>query len=157
MENALRKAGGAVSNGQRPLAIASNSQRIIVRPKLDSEPISKSSATEISPSQGEELRGLNSTTICSVTGQSTTSRVRWDQRFFPNRDDSATPRMEIRRDITISTSRRDRIRNNSLESFDSKERFLAKPELVHMGKDVTKRSYHPGSGAIDRIESIPSD
>ncbi|MCJ1376982.1 hypothetical protein MMC17_000072 [Xylographa soralifera] len=151
VENALRKAGGAVSSGQRrPSAGHSDSHKMADRPKLESKSASKSSATDVSP-----LKGLNSITTCTVAGQTTASRVRWDQKLFLGRDDSAAPKMEIRRNITISTSHEERARNNSLEIFDSKERFLTKPELVYVGKDVATRSLGPEPDAVDRIESIP--
>ncbi|MCJ1404592.1 hypothetical protein MMC11_007818 [Xylographa trunciseda] len=152
VDNALRKAGGAVSSGQRrPSAVHSNSHKMVDRPKLNSGQSSKTAATEVSA-----MKAPDSVTTCSVAGQTTTttSRIKWDQRMFPNRDSSAAPRMEIRRDITISTSHQDRGRNNSLESFDSKERFLAKPELVYGPKSVPKRSFEPEPDVTDRIEGV---
>jgi len=151
VDNALRKAGGAVSGGQRrPSAVTSNSHKMVDRPKRDSGQTSKTSATDVSATKAP-----SSVTTCSVDGQTTTSRIRWDQRIFSSRESSTAPRMEIRRDITISTSHQERARNNSLESFDSKERFLAKPELVYAGKDAAKRSFEPEPGLADRIESVP--
>jgi len=82
----------------------------------------------------------------------------WKQTLFPKREDSVVriPKLKIRRDITISTSLQDGVRNNSSESFNSKERFLPKPERTHArdGTDGGKTGVQSKAG-VPEIQSTP--
>ena len=83
----------------------------------------------------------------------------WKQTLFSKREDSVVriPKLKIRRDITISTSLQDGVRNNSSESFNSKERFLPKPERTHArdGTDGGKSGIQSKLVVPDMTESSP--
>lgn len=158
VEYALRKAGGAVTSGQRRGSNANANGRKKVD-NLDatwgSRSRSKSPAINVTPMGERELNDLHPTTTVSVA-QPNASRVKWGGGLFPNkREDPTAPKMEIRRDITISTSHQDRKRSNSVESFNSKERFLHQPERTYVQEDRGSNGYQNQVVPIDPIQSVP--
>ena len=156
--NALKKAGGAVTSGRR----RSDAAAAYPRKKEDRlEPIeglsSKSSAANGSSSDDRELYDLHPTTTCTVGQQTPNGRPVWKQTLFPKRDPTVAPKLKIRRDITISTSHHgaDGVRGNSVESFNSKERFLVKPERTHARGDGGRSGSQPKVEVTDMIDSTP--
>ncbi|MCJ1475855.1 hypothetical protein MMC13_004519 [Lambiella insularis] len=154
VEYALRKAGGAVSSGQRRGSNAVNNGRK-KNDNLDatwgSRSRSKSPAINVTPLEEREMNDLHPTTTVTVA-QPNTGRVKWGGGLFPKREDPTTPKMEIRRDITISTSHQERKRSNSVESFNSKERFLSQPERTYEGDS---NGYQNKIVPVDSMQGAP--
>lgn len=160
--NALRKAGGAVANGRRrsPAAGAYPHKRDD-HPEPDNGSRSKSSGTASAAKESSlddrELNEMHLTPTSTIDPPISSGRPMWKQTLFPRREDAVVrvPKLKIRRDITISTSLQGPVRSNSAESFNSKERFLLKPERIYAGDDRDISGSQPRVDTIDTIHSIP--